>query len=402
MIAILHAAFLSLAPFVVVISLIVTVHELGHFLTAKAFGVAIERFSIGFGSALAKWRDRSGVEWRIAWIPLGGYVKFAGDENVASAPDARGLEALRTEIEAREGPGAASRYLAFKPLWQRTLIVIAGPVANFLLAIAIFAAFFAAFGESATPPVVRAVIPGEAGARAGILAGDRITALDGHRVSSFEDVQFYIEYRVGTPVDVSLDRKGLPLTVRVTPDAAQEKSLFGGAQAVGRLGLVASAAPLRHVGPVRAVELGVSHTYGVAATTLYYLGRIVSGQVNADQLHSVVGMVHASGALTHQAETAAHDSGVSWATAEIFLLSQLAAVISVSIGLMNLLPIPTLDGGHLVFYAYEALARRPAAAALQAAGYRAGLALLVGLMLFATWNDLARLRLFQIFGSLFS
>ncbi len=402
MIAICHALLVSLVPFAVVISLIVTVHELGHFLTAKACDVAIERFSIGFGAALAKWSDRSGVEWRIGWMPLGGYVKFAGDENAASAPDRRGLAALKLEIEAREGPGASRRYLAFKPLWQRALIVVAGPAANLLLAILIFAGFFMAFGESATPPVIRAVIPAEAGAQAGLLPGDRITALDGRAVSTFEDVQFYVQYRVGVPVNVTVDRSGRALTLRVRPEGAREASLFGGSQSVGRLGLVAAAAPPRAVSAPRALWLGVSRTYDVAATTLYYLGRILSGQVSPAQLHSVVGMVHASGALTHQADLASRDSGVNWVEAEVFLLSQLAAVMSISIGLMNLLPVPTLDGGHLMFYAYEALARKPANAAVQAAGYRAGLALLVGLMLFATWNDLARLRLFQVFGSLFS
>jgi regulator of sigma E protease len=192
------------------------------------------------------------------------------------------------------------------------------------------------------------------------------------------------------------------MALRARPDIEHEPSAFGGDQVVGRLGLMATPAAMRRIDPVHAVALGVGQTYQVAATTLFYLGRIVSGKVGADQLHSVVGMVHASGAVTEQAMTAAHNSGVSWVYAEAFFLSQLAAVMSVSIGLLNLFPIPTLDGGHLVFFAYEWMARRPAAAKVQAAGYRAGLALLVGLMLFATWNDVERLRLFRVFGTLFS
>jgi regulator of sigma E protease len=399
---ILHTALISIVPYVVMISLIITIHELGHFLTAKACGVAIDRFSLGFGSALVKWRDRSGVEWRIGWIPLGGYVKFAGDENAASVPDQNDLRALRAAIVAREGPGAERRYLAFKPLWQRALIVLAGPAANFLLAAAIFAGFFMYFGHSNTPPVIKEVIPAEAGARAGLQAGDRIIAVDGKAVASFEQLQFYVQYRGGVPMDISIIRRGEPINVRVRPDIDREPSAFGGDQAVGRLGLLATPAEMRRVDPVQAIGLGVSQTYQVSATTLFYLGRIVTGQVGADQLHSVVGMVHASGAITRQAMTAAHNSGVSWVYAEVFFLSQLAAVMSVSIGLLNLLPIPTLDGGHLMFFAYEWFARRPAAARVQAAGYRAGLALLVGLMLFATWNDVERLRLFRVFGTLFS
>jgi len=399
---ILHTALISLLPFVVMISLIVTIHELGHFLTAKACGVAIDRFSLGFGAALVKWRDRSGVEWRIGWLPLGGYVKFAGDENAASVPDQNDLSAMRADIVSREGPGAERRYLAFKPLWQRTLIVLAGPAANFLLAVVIFAGFFMFFGQAITPPIIRAVIPAEAGAKAGLRTGDRIAAVDGKPVGSFEQLQFYVQYRAGVPIDISIKRQGQPMTFRVRPDIVHEPSAFGGDQMVGRLGLMATPAGMRRIDPVHAFGLGVSQTYKVAATTLFYLGRIVTGQVGADQLHSVVGMVHASGAITQQAMTVAHNSGVSWIYAEVFFLSQLAAVISVSIGLLNLFPIPTLDGGHLVFFAYEWLARRPAAAKVQAAGYRAGLALLVGLMLFATWNDVERLRLFRVFGTLFS
>ena len=402
MMPILHSLLISVVPFVLVISLIVTIHELGHFLTAKACGVAIDRFSIGFGRALLSWRDRSGVEWRLGWLPLGGYVKFAGDENAASMPGQSDLAALRATIVARDGPGAEMRYLIFKPLWQRALIVLAGPLANFILATAIFAAFFISFGDSFTRPIIRSVVPAQAGARAGFRAGDLITAVDGKPMQSFEQVQFYVQYRGGVPIHVSIDRGGQSMILTARPDLDQQPSAFGGTQAVGRLGLLASAGGLRRIAPLPAVGLGVTRTYEVAATTLFYLGRILTGQVGADQLHSIVGMVHASGSITEQAITAAHDAKVSWVYAELFFLSQLAAIMSVSIGLINLLPIPTLDGGHLLFYAYEWMARRPAAAKVQAAGYRAGLALLVGLMLFATWNDVEKLRLFRVFGSLFS
>ncbi|MBV8684234.1 MAG: RIP metalloprotease [Caulobacteraceae bacterium] len=402
MTAFLYTIVSSTIPFVVMISLIVTIHELGHFLTAKAFGTAIDRFSMGFGKAIISWRDRAGVEWRVGWIPLGGYVKFAGDENAASMPDKTSLDEARASIVAREGPGAELKYLAFKPLWQRTLIILAGPAANFLLAIVIFAAFFLSFGAPVTTPRVQAVVQGEAGQQAGFHAGDLIVSADGRPMNTFEEVQFYVQYRPGVPIDFTVRRQGALIHLVARPKAIQEPSAFGGSQAVGRLGLEAAEGAIVHVGPVRAVSLAVQRTWDVAATTAYALGRIVTGHMRADQLHSIVGMVHASGTITKEAITAAHAAKVSWIVAEAFFMSQLAAVMSVSIGLLNLLPVPTLDGGHLIFYAYEWVAKRPAAAKVQAAGYRAGLALLLGLMLFATWNDVERLRLFRFIGSLFS
>jgi regulator of sigma E protease len=400
--AFLYSAATSIVPFVVMISLIVTIHELGHFLTAKAFGTAIDRFSLGFGKAIVSWRDRSGVEWRIGWIPLGGYVKFAGDENAASMPDKTSLEQSRARIIAREGPGAEHRYLAFKPLWQRALVIMAGPMANFLLSIVIFAVFFLSFGEPATTPRVEVVLPGQAAQHAGFRPGDIIVAADGRPTQTFEDVQFYVQYRPNLPIDFTVRRGGALVHLVAAPQAVAEPSAFGGTQTVGRLGLLAREGALVRVGPVKAVALGVARTWDVAATTAFALGRIVTGHMRADQLHSIVGMVHASGAITQQAIVTAHAEKVSWLVAEAFFLSQLAAVMSVSIGLLNLLPVPTLDGGHLIFYAYEWVAKRPAAASVQAAGYRAGLALLLGLMLFATWNDVERLRLFRFIGSLFS
>jgi regulator of sigma E protease len=397
--AFLYSALISVVPFILVLSLIVTIHELGHFLTAKAFGVAIDRFSLGFGRALVSWRDRSGVEWRIGWLPLGGYVKFAGDENIASMPDRQSLETARQAIVAREGPGAERRYLPFKPLWQRALVFVAGPGANFVLAVVLFAGFFLAFGEPVTPPRVETVVPGSAGQAAGFVPGDLIVAADGRTLKTFEAVQFYVEYRAGVPIDFTVRRGDRILDLKATPRAVQQPSAFGGAQAVGQLGLLARGGELARISPPRAIALGVSHTWDVAATTVFAMERIVTGRVGADQLHSVVGLVHASGAITREAITQAHQAKVSWVVAEAYFFSQLAAVMSVSIGLLNLLPIPTLDGGHLIFYAYEWVAKRPAAAGVQAAGYRAGLALLLALMLFATWNDVERLRLFRFLGS---
>jgi regulator of sigma E protease len=402
MMAFLQSALVYVAPFLLVISLIVTIHELGHLLTAKAFGVAIDCFSIGFGRALVSWRDRSGMEWRIAWLPLGGYVRFSGDENVASVPDRNNLDAMRRAIVAREGVGAERKYLPFKPLWQRAAIVLAGPAANFLLGVVLFAAFFMAFGEPVSTSRVSQVVPAGAAARAGFQAGDLVVQADSKPIRTFEDLQFYVQYRGGVPIDFTVTRNGRLLHLVARPDTHQVDSAFGGKQDVGVLGLAARGGRQVAVNPVRALQLGVEKTWDVTTTTLFYLGRMVSGQVGADQMHSIVGIGVATGSLTQQAVDQAKVAGVSWVVTVAYVLIQLAALISVSMGILNLMPIPVLDGGHLLSFAYEAIAKRPPAAAVQAAGYRAGLALLVGLMLFATWNDLGRQKVFHFFGSLFS
>jgi regulator of sigma E protease len=401
MMAFLQNATFYVLPFLVVITLVVTIHELGHFFTARAFGVAIDRFSIGFGRALLSWTDRGGVEWRLGWLPLGGYVRFAGDDNATSVPDQADLATMRAAIVNREGPGAERKYLHFKPLWQRALIVAAGPAANFGLAVVLFSLCIALFGQPMSGTRIQ-VDPAGPAARAGFQSGDVLLRADGRLLRSFEDVQFYVQFRAGDPIDFTVARAGRSLHIAVRPVAVQVSSPFGGVETVGHLGLTAPLGPLRHYGPIKALALGAAKTGEVTATTIFYLGRIVSGHVGADQLHSFIGIAHASGAITKQAVALAHGAGVNWAVATAFFLIQLAALLSVSVGLLNLLPIPVLDGGHLLFYAYEGVVRRPLGANVQAAGYRLGLALLVGLMLFATWNDLQRLRVFHFFGSLFS
>jgi regulator of sigma E protease len=395
---------LGVVSFLAIITVIVTVHELGHFLTARAFGVAIDRFSVGFGRALLSWRDRAGVEWRIAWLPLGGYVRFAGDENAASVPDQEDLSALRASIIAREGVGAEKRYFYFKPLWQRALVVAAGPAANFLLSIALFAMIFGAFGEPILPNTrISEVIPNQAGARAGLQVGDVMTAVDGRKLASFDDLVTYVQDRGGVPMRLTVQRGGRSLDFGVTPGSRSVPSLMGGVMQIGYLGV--ESAPqtvvMRHYGPIQAVARGARQTWNVVETTGFYLRRLIAGKVDW-QFGGIVGGVHAAGAVTQQAMELSRTAHVDLAlelTADYF---NLAALLSVSLGLLNLLPVPVLDGGHLLFYAYESVARRPLTARAQAAGYRVGLALLVGLMLFTTWHDLQRLQVFHLLGALFS
>lgn len=390
-----------LAPFILVLSLVVTIHELGHFLAARSCGVAVERFSIGFGRAIFSRRDRSGVEWRIGWIPLGGYVMFAGDHNAASVPDAAGLQAMKAEILARSGPEALARNYHFKPVWQRAFVTIAGPAANFLLAIVLFAALFMTFGERTLAPRIGAVEPGSVAEAAGFQKGDRVVQAAGRSIGSFQDLIEVIQVRGGAPTDFVLERNGATVRLTATPEWRRMEGQPG-APRVGRLGLGPTGEVIRQAyGPLEAVAKGVDRTWRVLATSIYAMGRMVTGQMSAEQLNGPLGIAQMSGQIAKAGAEAAPDLGrkVLYAGANLVAL---AAVLSVGVGFMNLLPIPVLDGGHLVFYAYEAVARRPLAANVQAFGYRVGLALVLALMLFATWNDLKRLQVFQFFGGLFS
>jgi regulator of sigma E protease len=405
MTAIIQGFLTSGVAFIVVVGLVVLVHELGHFLAARWLGAAIERFSIGFGRPVASWRDRSGVEWRISSLPLGGYVKFAGDENAASVPDEEHLAELRREIVAREGAGALGRYFHFKPLWQRAIIVAAGPIANFLLAIAIFAALLWAFGEPVAPARVDAVRPNSPAAHAGFQVGDVVLSADGKRIDSFGQLQMMVVLRTGSPMEFVVRRAGREVPLTATPVRAAVHDQFGHVQHLGMLGLEARPRPgdvqIRRYGPVQAIGAGAERTWERVTTTVEYLGRLIMGRETAEQLSGPLGMAQLSGDIAKK--TAQASPNVPTLIANLTLAAlELAANISVGIGFLNLLPVPVLDGGHLLFYACEAIARRPLTAKVQAAGYRLGLALVLGLMLFATWNDLQRLHVVKLFGALFS
>jgi len=405
MIHAVQTALTYIIPFLFVLTLVVTVHELGHFLTAKWCGVAIDRFSIGFGRAIAHWRDRSGVEWRIGWLPLGGYVRFSGDDNAASVPDSGDLEAMRSEIQRREGPAAVARYFHFKPLWQRALVVAAGPLANFVLAVVLFAVLLMTVGERVVPARVDEVQAGTPAAAAGFRPGDVVTSAAGRRVDSFFDMQQIVMLRAGTPITFVVERGGRELELVATPQRRTIIDPAGNEQKVGLLGLAArnDARDLRvrRYGPIEAVQGGVLRTWKVLETTVSYLGRVVTGRESADQLGGPLRIAQVSGQIANAGAEGGVDLGQRVLGGLVALLG-LAAVLSVGIGFMNLLPVPVLDGGHLLFYGYEAVARRPLAASVQAVGYRVGLALLFGLMLFATWNDLQQLRVFKFIGGLLS
>ncbi len=405
MLAIAHNALSWILPLLFVLTLVVAVHELGHFLVAKAFGVAIDRFSIGFGRAIVKWRDKSGVEWRIGWIPLGGYVMFAGDENAASVPDSQDLAEMRREIILREGVGAVPRYLYFKPLWQRALVAAAGPFANFLFAIVLFSLFLMTVGDSTHIARIANVAPGTPAAAAGFRPGDVVTRADERAINSFEDLHEVVALRANVPMRFTVRRGGQDVVLNATPARVRVVDPIAGAMSVGQLGLGPSQDPrdaIQHrYDPITAVGVGTARTWDMLSTTLYSIGRLVRGEESPRQLTGILGIAQISHNVAEEGARG-EPNMLDKVLGSLQTLLALVAAISVNIGFVNLLPIPVLDGGHLAFYAYEAVARRPVSAAVQAASYRVGLALLLGLMLFAVTNDLQRSGVLHFLGGLFS
>jgi regulator of sigma E protease len=360
-------------PFLFVLTVVVFFHELGHFLVARWCGVAVKTFSIGFGPEIFGFTDRKGTRWRLSWIPLGGYVKFIDDENVASAGGRKAFEQLPPEQKARSFQG--------KSLAQRAAIVAAGPLANFLLAIAIFTAIFTFFGERTTDAKVDVVNPGSAAERAGFLSGDRIISIDGEAIVSFGQMQRLVGTSPDRPLVFVVERGGKTIEITATPERKEITDRFGNTVRLGLLGIQRSASPddwtLKRHDPFTAFVMAVKETYFVISRSLAYLYDVIVGREAADQLGGPIRIAQVSGQV---------------ATAGFIALLNLAAIISTSIGLINLFPIPMLDGGHLLFYGIEAIRGRPLSEYTQEIGFRIGLAFVLMLMIFATWNDLIHLK----------
>jgi regulator of sigma E protease len=405
MLSALGQMLIYIVPFLLVLTFVVTIHELGHYLIARLFNVKMDRFAIGFGRALLSRTDKRGVEWRIGWMPLGGYVKFSGDLDAASVPDQAGLAELRSRVVAENGPGAERDYFHFKPVWQRALITAGGPFANFVLAITLFTILFSLVGVALHPARIAEVTPGSPAAIAGFRAGDVITEIEGKAIRDSSEVMRKVNLSSGDAVTFTVERAGAPIHLTATPVRQTWNDAVAGRVSAGRIGigLASTRAETRYVryNPVQAVGEGVRQTGEILGTTINYIGRIFSGRESGDQLSGPLGMAKASGALT-SAAVAANPDPVAIVLNLLLTMTSFAAILSIGIGFINLMPIPVLDGGHLVFYAYEAVAQKPVAARVQEAGYRVGLALLAGLMLFATWNDLQKLNLFKFLGGLVS
>ncbi len=369
-------SFFSYAlPFLIVLTVVVFFHELGHFLVARWCGVAVEVFSIGFGPEIAGVHDRKGTRWKLSWIPLGGYVKFLGDSGEASAPDREALSSLPEE----------QRKNAFhlKPLWQRAAVVAAGPIANFILAIVIFTFMFSVVGRMVTEPRVDVVQPGSAAAEAGFLPGDVVRAINGTKISHFSELQRIVNNSAGVKLAVEVNRDGKRLVLDVVPRLKEIKDRFGNIRRVGLLGIVhdirSGKTVHERVNPARAAWMGVKEVYFIIENTFSYLGKVITGREKADQLGGPLRIAQVSGQV---------------ASVSYIALVNLAAILSVSIGLINLFPVPMLDGGHLLFYFFEAVRGKPLSERMQEIGYRIGLALVLMLMIFATWNDLVNLKVF--------
>ncbi|MCZ8042879.1 MAG: RIP metalloprotease RseP [Beijerinckiaceae bacterium] len=361
-------------PFLFVLTIVVFVHELGHFLVARWCGVDVKVFSIGFGRELFGFNDRHGTRWRFALIPLGGYVKFSGDADAASAgADSAELGTMTQQQRERSFPAQS--------IGERAAIVAAGPIANFLLAILIFGASVYVFGKPVLAPRVDQVVAGSAAERGGLRAGDLVVSIDGRAISSFSDMQRAISVRPEETLTVVVDRAGALVTLPVTP-ALVEQSTPVGKQRIGVLGVQASRQAsdwqTQHFGLLESAKVGVGETWYVVERTYDYLAKLVRGRESVDQLSGPIRIAQVSGIV-------ASSSGLMG-------LLNLAAILSVSIGLMNLFPVPMLDGGHLMFYAIEAVRGRPLSDRAQELGFRLGLGLVLMLMLFVTWNDLVHVR----------
>lgn len=358
-----------IVPFLFVLTIVVFFHELGHFLVARWCGVKVLTFSIGFGPELIGFNDRRGTRWKLSAIPLGGYVKFLGDESEASTPSASAMAQMSDE----------DRKVSFhhQKVAPRAAIVAAGPIANFILAIVIFAGLFTFFGKPSASARVDSVQAESAAAVAGIKPGDLITAIDGKAIESFSDMQRIVSTRAGQSLALTIKRDDATVVVNATPNLREIKDNFGNTHRVGVLGITRANAPEdatnQKVDPITAVGLGVKETWFVVDRTLAYIGGVFAGREAADQIGGPIRIAQISGQVS---------------TIGLAALIHLAAVLSVSIGLLNLFPVPLLDGGHLMFYAVEAVRGRPLSERAQEMGFRVGLALVLMLMIFATYNDI--------------
>jgi regulator of sigma E protease len=368
----LHGGFFYVGVFLVVLTVLVFVHELGHYLIARHNGVRVETFSIGFGPELFGWWDSAGTRWKFSTIPLGGYVKMFGDSDVSSGLPMVGLGQLT----------AAEREVSFhcKRLGQRAAIVAGGPIANFLFAIILLALLFMTYGQPFTPAEVGQVLPNSAAEAGGIRAGDAIVSIDGTSIDRFEDVQQVVRFNPNVMMTMVVRRDGELTTLHVTPGLVEESDRLGRRQ-IGQLGIRGGGTKYIQRDPASAVVRAVGETWNLSATTLAAMGQMVIGTRTTDELGGPLRIAQLSGEV---------------AQGGIVPLLWFMAVLSVNLGLINLFPVPVLDGGHLLFYAAEAVRGKPLGQRAQEYGFRLGLALVLTLMVFATWNDLVHTGIVDI------
>jgi regulator of sigma E protease len=361
----------TVVPFLIVLTVVVFFHELGHFLVARWAGVKVLTFSLGFGPELAGFNDRHGTRWRVSAIPLGGYVKFFGDDTEASTPSTETLSTMTQEERASS--------FHHKSVGKRAAIVAAGPIANFILGALIFAAMALYFGKPSTVARVDGVQAESAAAAAGFKVGDVITTIDGTEIQTFSDMQRIVASSAGSPLVFQVKRDGATISVNATPALRDVKDAFGNSHRVGVLGIEhkpqTGEAVSSPVGFFEALKIGVEQVWYIISGTFKFLGSIFTGTGSAKEVSGVIGIAKLSGQA---------------ASAGFQFIVNLCAILSVSIGLLNLFPIPLLDGGHLLFYGAEIARGRPLSERTQEVGFRIGLSLVLMLMVFATYNDLVR------------
>lgn len=363
-------AFIYVGAFLLLIGTLVVVHELGHYLVGRWFGVKAEKFSIGFGPQLYGRMDKRGTLWRVGALPLGGYVQFAGDMSPASQADPEWLKLPEAE---------RNQTFQSKTLWQKALIVFAGPAVNFLFAIAIFMGFLLAYGQSYTAPVAAKIVEDSAAQQAGLLAGDRIVSFNDEEVDSFEQLVNEVIMIPGEQVSVVVDRAGQQIAKQILVREHEEIDRFGNRYKIGQIGIAASKREVRDVSLLESPLLATQQTYNVLKQQMRGIGQIISGRRSVKELGGPLKIAKISG--------------------EVFTLGlasfiSLAALISINLGFINLLPIPMLDGGHLFLYAIEAIRRRPASQQVQEWAFRTGFVAVVAFMLMVTFNDLDSFGLF--------
>ncbi|MES0809075.1 RIP metalloprotease RseP [Roseibium sp. SCPC15] len=362
----------TIIPFLFILTVVVFFHELGHFAVARWCNIKVDAFSVGFGRELLGRTDKKGTRWKLCLIPLGGYVKFAGDENAASVPSREMIAKMSDE----------ERKTAFvaKPVWQRAAVVAAGPIANFILAIAIFTVLFVSAGKQGILPVVEEVFPNGAAAQGGLQAGDVVKEIDGREIQTFGDMRQVVLMNANVPLVFEVDRGGELVDLTVTPSAKLKEVFAGEHQMAGDIGVRGSGDPQNYIrikySLFGAFDEGVKETYRIMEGTVSYVWGVITQRQSADQLGGPIRVAQVSGKVAEHG----------------FLpLISLTAVLSVSIGLINLAPVPVLDGGHLVFYFFEALRGKPLSERVQDVGFRIGLGLVLMLMVFVTWKDIVRL-----------
>ncbi|TAL80788.1 MAG: RIP metalloprotease RseP [Beijerinckiaceae bacterium] len=361
----------TVVPFVFVLSIVIFFHEFGHFIVGRLCGVKADAFSLGFGPELLHYTDRLGTRWRLGLLPLGGYVKFHGDANGASMGDAEELAAMPDAERAVSFAG--------QKVWKRAAIVVAGPLANFVLAVAIFTGIFYIHGRGVLAPQIEKVAPASAAQAAGFAPGDMVVSIGGTKIDSFEDMQRIVQTSSNKPLAFVVDRKGKEITLVATPQRRELKTPFGTTR-TGVLGVEANTSAanwhIQRYGIVSSVSMATGETWFIIRQTGSYIGGLFTGRESTDQLSGPIRIAEVSGQMAK----------IGFAA-----LLNLAAVLSISIGILNLVPIPLLDGGHLFYYAIEAVRGRALNEGVQQMGFKIGLTLVAGLMILATYNDILRL-----------